>query len=106
MTLADISLPISHAEAQGLALVFPQQLAQRLAELHSQHGTTNCWPIASPLPDGQYYLYGDVLTEVMPGGMLHGMWSAADPAILLPAVEILPLADVLALLPPALSPFA
>ena len=95
MTLADVTFPVSLEWAQAHALVFGKPLADRLAELHSQHGNANCWPIAAPVGDGRYYLHADVLTEVMPGGLLHGMWSAADPAILLPAVEVLPLADVL-----------
>ena len=95
MTLADIELPISYADASGYALVFGKPLADRLAELHAQHGTPNCWPIAAPTGDGRYYLHAHVLCEVAPGGMLHAMWSAADPAILLPSVEVLPLADVL-----------
>jgi len=100
MTLSDLTLPITHAEAQGLALVFTQQLAERLAELHSQYGTPNCWPIAAPLPDGRYYLHASVLNEVMPGGLLHAMWSAADQSVLMSSVEVMPLATVLAMLPP------
>jgi hypothetical protein len=100
MTLGDLTLPISHSDAQGLALVFTAQLAERLAELHAEHGTPNCWPIAATLPDGRYYLYGEVLTEVLPGGLLHAMWSAADQSILMSSVEVLPLASVLAMLPP------
>jgi hypothetical protein len=100
MTLGDLTLPISHSDAQGIALVFPPQLAGRLAELHAQYGTPNCWPIAATLPDGRCYLHGDVLTEVVSGGLLHAMWSAADQSVLLSSVEVLPLASVLALLPP------
>ena len=95
MTLADVTLPVSLEWAQARALAFGQPLANRLAQLHAEHGTPNCWPIAAPVGDGRFYLHADVLTEVMPGGLLYGMWSAADPAVLLPAVEVLPLADVL-----------
>jgi hypothetical protein len=45
-------------------------------------------------------LSADVLTEVVDGGLLHAMWAAADQEVLLPAVEVVPLADALALLPP------
>lgn len=95
MTLADVTFPVSLEWAQAHALAFGQPLADRLAQLHAEHGTPNCWPIAAPVGDGRYYLHADVLTEVMPGGLLAGMWLAADPEILLPAVEVLPLADVL-----------
>jgi hypothetical protein len=45
-------------------------------------------------------LCADVLTEVMPGGLLHAMWAAADQAVLLLSVEVIPWADAVALLPP------
>lgn len=101
MTLEDITLPVTSEWAHAHALVFGEPLADRLAELHAQHGTTNCWPIAAPVGDGRYYLYATVLLEVMPGGLLHAMWAAADPAILLPNVEVVPLAEVV---PPEPSP--
>lgn len=99
MTLADITLPISDAEGKSIALVFSPQLAARLAELHAQHGTQKCVPMPRMLTDGRLMLCGDVLTEVMPGGLLHGMWAAADQSVLLPSVEVIPWADALALLP-------
>jgi hypothetical protein len=95
MTLEEVQFPVSLEWCKGYALVFAQPLAERLSELHAAHGNPNCWPIAASLPDGRYYLHADVLTEVLPGGLLHSMWSAADPAILLPSVEVVPIADVL-----------
>jgi hypothetical protein len=100
MTLADITLPISDADAKGLALVFTPQLAGRLAELHAGHGSPNCVPVPRVLTDGRLMLCADVLTEVMPGGLLHAMWAAADQAVLLPSVEVIPWADAVAMLPP------
>ncbi len=99
MTLADISLPIDDAQAKGLALVFTDQLAARLAELHAIHGSTNCVPVPRVLTDGRLMLSADILTEVTPGGLLHAMWQAADHAILLPAVEVIPWGEAVALLP-------
>jgi hypothetical protein len=99
MTLSDITLPISLAEARGLALVFTTQLAGRLAQLHGQHGSPNCVPVPRVLTDGRLMLSADVLTEVGAGGLLEGMWAAADQAVLLPAVEVMPWADAVALLP-------
>ena len=99
MTLLDLTLPIHYAEAKALALVFTPGLAVRLAELHSQHGTTNCVPVPRTLTDGRLMLCGDILTEVMPGGLLHAMWAAADQAVLLAGVDVIPLADAVAMLP-------
>lgn len=100
MTLADITLPISDADAKSMALVFTPALAGRLAELHAQHGSANCVPMPRVLTDGRLMLCADVLTEVMPGGLLHAMWAAADQAVLLPSVNVIPWADAVAMLPP------
>jgi hypothetical protein len=100
MTLRDLALPISYADARGVALVFTPQLAGRLAELHGLHGSTNCVPVPRVLADGRLVLSADVLTEVEPGGLLHAMWAAANKAVLGASVEVVPWADALALLPP------
>lgn len=100
MTLADLTLPISYADAQGYALVFTPQLAGRLAELHALHGSPNCVPMPRTLADGRLMLGADILTEIEPGGLLHAMWEAADKAVLAQAVEVLPWADAVAMLPP------
>ena len=99
MTLSDITLPISYSDARSLALVFTPQLAARLAELHGQHGSTNCVPVPRALTDGRLMLSADVLTEIEPGGLLHDMWEAADKAVLVASVDVLSWADAVALLP-------
>ena len=105
MTLGDLALPISYADASQYALVFTPALAGRLAELHAVHGSDKCRPVPRVLADGRLMLSADVLTEVGPGGLLEAMWAAADKAVLNQAVEVLPLADAIALLPqPTLPP--
>lgn len=99
MTLSDLTLPIGYADAQGYALVFTPQLAARLAELHAEHGSPNCVPMPRTLTDGRLMLCADVLTEIAPGGLLHAMWEAADKQVLGQAVEVLPWADAVAMLP-------
>ena len=100
MTLSDLTLPISYADARGYALVFTPQLAARLAELHGQHGSTKCVPMPRVLADGRLVLCADVLTEIGPGGLLHAMWEAADKEVLGQAVQVLAWADAVAMLPP------
>ena len=100
MTLSDLHLPISYEDAKGYALVFTPELAARIAELHAIHGTPNCVPVPRTLTDGRLMLSADLLTEVMPGGLLHEMWAAADQAVLLQAVEVIPWPEAVALLPP------
>lgn len=102
MTLSDLTLPISYADAKALALVFAPQLAGRLAELHAQYGSPNCVPMPRALTDGRLMLSADVLTEIEPGGLLHAMWAAADQQVLGQAVEVMSWADAVALLPPYL----
>lgn len=99
MTLEDVTLPIDYQWGVNHALLFTPALAQRLAELHAEHGRPDC--LASPvaLTGGRLMLTADILTATEPGGYLHSMWEAADKAILLPAVEVVPIAEALALLP-------
>jgi hypothetical protein len=99
MTLGDLTLPISYADARQWALVFDVTLAQRLAEIHAEHGSNKCRPVPRQMTDGRLMLSADVLTEVMPGGLLHSMWEAADKEVLAQAVEVMPWADAVALLP-------
>lgn len=100
MTLGDLTLPISYDDARQYALVFTPQLAGRLAELHGLHGSNKCRPVPRVMTDGRLMLSADVLTEIEPGGLLHAMWEAADKAVLGQAVEVIPWADAVALLPP------
>lgn len=100
MTLADIQLPITDAYGKSIALVFGLQLAARLAELQSQHGSDFAVPRPRELTDGRLMLCGDILTMVEEGGFLHGMWSHADMNILLHNVEVIPWDEAVALLPP------
>jgi hypothetical protein len=100
MKLGDLLLPISDAEAKKYALVFDVTLAERLAEIHAEHGSPNCVPVPSQMVDGRLMLCADVLTEVGPGGLLESMWAAAEKEVLAQAVEVMPWADAVALLPP------
>jgi len=100
MTLGDLTLPISYEEAKQYALVFDATLAQRLAEVHAEHGSNKCRPVPRVLVDGRLMLCADLLTEIEPGGLLHAMWEAADKDILNAQVEVIPWADALSLLVP------
>jgi hypothetical protein len=99
MFLRDLPLPISDANARGLALVFAPTLAVRLGQLHAACGSTNCVPVPSPLTDGRMMLCADVLTEVAAGGLLAGMWGHADKAVLGAAVEVIAWGEAVAMMP-------
>jgi hypothetical protein len=99
MTLSDlIDQPISYEATKDLALVFSPELAAQLAAVQAEHG--NPRHVASPvdLVDGRKMLCADLLTEVGPGGLYSGGF-AHLPAELFPAVEVLPMSEVLPLLP-------
>lgn len=104
MRLSELPLPISYDAAQQWALVFTDALAQRLAEVWQQHGSTACVPLPSRLTDGRWMLNADILTEIGPGGLLHEMWQNVDQSVVLAQVEVLPMAEAVALLPPGTVP--
>ena len=106
MLLRDLSLPINAAEARVLALVFAPAIAARLSQLHAEYGSTNCVPVPSPLTDGRLMLCADVLTEVIPGGLLAAMWANADQSILGAGVHVIPWTQAVAMIaPPKPLPF-
>jgi hypothetical protein len=99
MTLADlITQPVSYEGTKDLALVFSSELAAQLAAVQAEHG--NPRHVAAPvdLVDGRKMLCADLLTEIGPGGLYSGGF-AHLPAELFPSVEVLPMSEVLPLLP-------
>lgn len=104
MTLQDITLPVTYEWGRQHALLFSPALAARLAELHAEYGRPDCIAMPVPLTDGRLMLSADILTAVEPGGWLHEMWVHADKAVLLPAVEVVPIADAIALMPQPQKP--
>jgi hypothetical protein len=104
MTLADVTFPVGYEWGCNHALLFTPALAGRLAELHAEHGSPQHVPLPLALTDGRLMLTADILTECEPGGLLHAMWQAADKAVLLPSVEVVPIGEALALLPPSTPP--
>jgi len=104
VTLSDITLPVTYEWGQQHALLFSPALAARLAELHAEHGRPDCIAMPVTLTDGRLMLSADILTAIEPGGWLHEMWEAADKAVLLPSVEVVPIADAIALMPQPETP--
>jgi hypothetical protein len=99
MTLADlITHPVSYETSKELALVFSHELSAQLAAVQAEHG--NPRHVASPvdLTDGRKMLCADLLTEIAPGGLYSGGF-AHLPSELFPLVEVLPMSEVLPLLP-------
>jgi hypothetical protein len=99
MTLADLTLPVAYEWGVAHALVFGPALVQRLAEVQEKHGDPRYVPSPRLLADGRWMLTADILTECQPGGVVHGGFSRLD-ASRFDEIEVIPLADALALLPP------
>jgi hypothetical protein len=98
MTLADITLPVTYEWGLAHALLFDVALAQRLGEVQAQHGDPRHVPSPRTLTDGRFMLTADILTECLPGGLVYGGFSQLD-AGRFDEIEVVPLAEALALLP-------
>lgn len=98
MTLADI-LTLDGAALRQHAIVFGDPLAVALGEKWTEYGSTLCVPTPRMLTDGRWMLCADILVETRPGGLLERMWSNSDQALIAAAVEVMPMADAVALLP-------
>lgn len=99
MTLADlITQPISYETARDLAIVLTPEQAATLGAIQAQYGNPRHVAAPVPLVDGRLMLCADLLTETGPGG-LYAQGFAHLPADIFPQVQILPMADAIALIP-------
>jgi hypothetical protein len=103
MTLSDLTLPVSYEWGVAHALLFDAALGQRLSEVQAQHGDPRHVPSPRRLTDGRFMLTADILTECVPGGLVYGGFSQLD-AARFDEIEVVPLAEALALLPVEPSP--
>ena len=98
MTLSDITLPVTYEWGIANALVFADDLFIRLSEVQAEHGDPRHVPFPRLMTDGRYMLTADILTECVPGGLIYGGFSHLD-ASRFDEIEVLPIADAVALLP-------
>ena len=99
MTLADlITQPINYETARDLAIVLTPDQAATLGAVQTQYGNPRHVAAPVPLTDGRYMLCADLLTETGQGG-LYAQGFAHLPAELFAQVQILPMADAVALIP-------
>ena len=105
MTVADLlpSLPLPYEQAREYGLVFDASLAQRLAEVQAENpGRHYAQPV--PLADGRFVLCGDLLSEVGAGGLYAAGFAKLD-AARFDEIEVMPMSEALAMLPPYPPPF-
>ena len=98
MTLDELDLPMAWADCKDLALVYRYEIAVALYQVQAEHGDPRHVPVGRELTDSRWMLCGDVLSEVGPGGILAGAFGYITPE-LMAAVEVVPLADALSLVP-------
>ena len=103
MTLSYLTLPMPHAECKDLALVYSYDVAVLLYSVQEEHGDPRHVPAGRQLTDDRWMLCGDVLSEVGEGGILAGGFAFITPEMM-GQIEVIPLADALALLPESPSP--
>ena len=98
MTLADLLFPVHLAWTRQHALVFSAAFAARLADVQDEVGDRRYRLTPQPLTDGRYMTGADLLTECTPAGFLFAAFSRLD-ASRFDEIEVIPLADAVALLP-------
>ena len=99
MTLAElITQPVSYESARDLAIILTPEQATTLGAIQVQYGNPRHVAAPVPLTDGRLMLCADLLTETGPGG-LYAQGFAHLPAELFAQVQILPMADAIALIP-------
>jgi hypothetical protein len=99
MTLAELTLPMPYAECKDLALVYSYEVAVTLYGVQEEHGDPRHVPAGRQLTDGRWMLCGDILSEVGEGGILAGGFAFVTPEMM-EQIEVIPLADAIALIPP------
>jgi hypothetical protein len=100
MTLADVTFPVDLAWSRQRMLVFSAEFAQRIANLQEELGDTRYRLTPAALSDGRFAAQADLLTECVPGGFLYPAFSRLDSSRF-DEIAVVPIADVLALLPPS-----
>ena len=107
MTLTDLLalLPtMTDSDAKQLALVFGADAYAALMDVQ-QHRQSQHRAAPVQLTDGRWMLCADLLTEIRPGGIYSDGFSLLPPETFA-LVDVIPMADAVALLPVAEEPSA
>lgn len=103
MLLSELTLPVPYAECKDLALVYPYEVAVLWYTIQQEHGDPRHVGVGLPLSDGRWMMYAEVLSEMYPGGIIGWAVEYLTPEIMA-QIEVVPLADAIALLPESPSP--
>lgn len=86
-------------DLRGHALILSVGLNTAFAQIQEGLGDRQFMAQTVALTDGRYMLGADLLSEIHPEGGLYHLGFEAIPPELLAQVEVIPMADALALLP-------
>ena len=98
MTLADLTLPLPYDDCKDLALVYDYATAAEWYAIQEEHGDPRHVAGGQQLTDGRWMMGGHLLSELHEGGILAWALPHLTPEWMA-NVEIIPLAEALALLP-------
>lgn len=97
MTLADLLADMPPpAELTQLALVFSEELRDRLVAVQAEYGDPKFTAYPAALSDGRYMHQASILAGCQPGGVYHAGFSHLD-ASRFDEIEVMPWGDAVAL---------
>lgn len=99
MTLADLTLPMPYDDCKDLALVYDYATAAEWYAIQGEHGDPRHVAGGQQLTDGRWMMGGHLLSELHEGGILAWALTHLTPEWMA-NVEIVPLAEAVAMLPP------
>jgi hypothetical protein len=94
---------VPYAECKDLALVYSYEVAVAWHTIQQEHGDSRHVGIGLPLSDGRWMMFAEILSEMYPGGIIGWAVEYLTPEIMA-QIEVIPLADAVALLPESPSP--
>jgi hypothetical protein len=99
MLLSELTLPVPYDDCKDLALVYSYEVAVQWYESQVEHGDRRHTFTGLALSDGRWMMYGDVLSELYPGGIIGWALPHLTPEVMT-QIEVVPMSEVAALLPP------
>ena len=93
MLLSELTLPMPYEECKGFALVYSYETAVQLYETQLAHGDPRHVAVGLPMPDGRWFMWGEILSAVGEGGILAWAGEYLTPEVM-SQVELLPMSEV------------
>jgi len=98
MLLSELTLPVPYAECKDLAIVYSYEVAVAWYTIQKEHGDPRHVGVGLPLSDGRWMMFGEILSEMYPGGIIGWAVEYLTPEIM-SQIDVIPLSEAVALLP-------